>query len=358
MSEKRTVKTAVIGLGNWGRHHADLYADHSRASLELVCDRDADRARSLAREYGCRWTTRVEEVAASDIEAVSVATPDHTHYPIVLALLDEGKHLLVEKPLATDLRQAREMADAARRANVVAMVDFHLRWRPQFLEVKHQLLNNELGKPVMGYVRLSDTIRVASQWLSWAGASGPEWFLYSHSMDLVTWLLDRQPRGFFSRGRRGILAAQGLDCWDAIQTSVDYGDCFITFETSWVVPDAHPSVTDNDFVLYGEQGRIAYENTSGLRLASEGYLELPAPVIGRRDFFGQLSHFIYEPMRYFLNAVQGQVKPFSTFDEGALNVAMITAAVRSLDLGREVRLEEVLDVDHGSQELADAEASR
>ena len=113
--------------------------------------------------------------------------------PALLAMLDAGKHVLVEKPLATSVPEAQAMVAAADRAGVSLMVDFHARWHPLYMGAKGYVERGELGRPVMAYARLSDTIHVPTRMLAWGRQSGPEWFLFPHTMDLVRWLFAREP---------------------------------------------------------------------------------------------------------------------------------------------------------------------
>src|SRR5262245_34803881 len=95
------VRTAIIGAGIWGTNHALALTTHPRCTVSLICDRDEVRARRAGERFGCAWTTNPADVAASDVEAVTVATPDHQHRDPVVQMLLAGKHVLVEKPLAT-----------------------------------------------------------------------------------------------------------------------------------------------------------------------------------------------------------------------------------------------------------------
>ena len=99
------------------------------------------------------------------------------------------------------------MVEAAEASGLKLMVDFHARWHPLFMGAKGYVERGELGAPVMAYARLSDTIHVPTEMLNWSGHSGPEWFLFPHTMDVVRWLFGRRPgRGLrqrLSRRARG-----------------------------------------------------------------------------------------------------------------------------------------------------------
>ena len=222
----RRVKMAVIGAGIWGENHAMAFSTYPIVELAWICDLNAERARRLADKVGCRWTTEIGELAASDVEAVSIATPDHLHQAPCLAMIEAGKHVMVEKPFTTDIAEARAIIAAAGRAGVKLMVDFQLRWHPQYMGAKAVVESGELGEGVMGYARLSDTIHVPTEMLAWGGASGPEWFLFPHTMDATRWILGEEPVEVFARGSRRVLKAMGIDCYDAIQASFQFERSF------------------------------------------------------------------------------------------------------------------------------------
>jgi predicted dehydrogenase len=331
-------KIAVVGLGIWGKNHALAYADYDRCELALVCDADPARARATGENLGVRWTDDISEVAASGVDGVSIATPDHLHAAVTLEMLKAGKSVFLEKPLATSLEEAERLAAAAAESGRIAIVDFQNRWNPAFMGIKESVSKGEIGAPVMGYVRLSDSITVAESWLTWAGKSGPEWFLFPHTIDIVRWIIDQEPASVYALGKRGILSGRGIDCWDAIQALVQFESCFVTFETSWVVPAGSPSVVDSRFVLYGESGKVDYDWAyNGLTFVRDR-VEYPWIPIGTRDRYGHLTHFVYEPMRHFADCLAGTAIPESSFDDGLRNVAVIDAIRRSLAEKRPVEL--------------------
>ena len=157
-----------------------------------------------------------------------------------------GKHVMVEKPLATTVADGLAMVAAAAQAERHLMVDFHARWHPLFMGAKSYVDRGDLGAPVMAYARLSDTIYVPTEMLQWSGHSGPEWFLFPHTMDVVRWLFGRDPVEVTAKGYRGVLEARGINCWDAIQAIVEFeaapsarsrrrGSCPTATATSWTI---------------------------------------------------------------------------------------------------------------------------
>lgn len=336
------LRVGVVGLGLWGQNHPLVYDDYRRSELAVVCDLDETRAREVAARYRCDWTTDVAELAASDVTTFSVATPDHTHAAPVRTLLAAGKNVLVEKPLTTSLDEARELTELAERSTGLSMVDYHLRWAPNWCLVKDAVDAGEIGTPVMGYVRLSDAIEVAQGWLSWAGRSGPHWFLYPHTMDIVRWIIGQEPRKVYAAGHRGLLAGKGIDTWDCIQAVVEFETCSVTFETSWIVPNGSTGVTDCHATLYGDEGKIDLDHDyNGLAFVGAQKTTYPWVPLGKKDRWGRLDHFMYQPMRHFVDSVLDGTPPACPFRDGLVGVAMIDAVERSLASGQPVEIGEL-----------------
>src|SRR5215212_5651855 len=133
---ERKIKLGIVGAGIWGRNHALALTTHPRGNLAIICDRDEGRARALADTYGCAWTTSLDELAASDVAAVTIATPDYLHMDPTLIMLRAGKHVLVEKPLATGVPKAFAMFEPPEQAGLNFMFFSPPRWNPLFRGAK------------------------------------------------------------------------------------------------------------------------------------------------------------------------------------------------------------------------------
>lgn len=130
ITSTRTLRCGVIGVGRMGRHHARLYATHERAELVGVVDANAERREAITSEWGGRAFATVEELIAAGVDAVTIATPTMHHRAAAEPLLAAGVACLIEKPLASDVTEARAIADAAGRSGAVLQVGHVVRYDP------------------------------------------------------------------------------------------------------------------------------------------------------------------------------------------------------------------------------------
>jgi predicted dehydrogenase len=129
-----TLKVAVVGTGALGKEHARIYADLARTgriAFAGVHDLAADTGQKIAEKHRVRAFRSMEEAAAAS-DALSLATPTTTHFALARALLQQGKHVLVEKPMTDDTRQAAELIQLAQQHRCVLQVGHVERFNPVF----------------------------------------------------------------------------------------------------------------------------------------------------------------------------------------------------------------------------------
>src|SRR3954468_9717293 len=136
------VRIGLIGAGAIMRlSHAPTVTVTEGAALTAVFDRDRDRAEALAADFGGRAYERLEAIlAAADVDAVIVATPNRFHEEGVVAAAAHGKHVLCEKPLSVDATSSRRMLQACEEAKVILQVGFNQRFWSQ-VEIAKQLVD-------------------------------------------------------------------------------------------------------------------------------------------------------------------------------------------------------------------------
>ena len=141
------VKVGVIGCGYWGPKLARNFHELPDAELTWVSDLRADRLEHIQKLYpSCRITQDYQDILASDVEAVVIATPVSTHYPLALAALRSGKHVLVEKPLTDNVMHAIELADSAERYGRALMIGHTFQYNPAVNVVSDLISSGELGQ--------------------------------------------------------------------------------------------------------------------------------------------------------------------------------------------------------------------
>lgn len=338
----RQAKTAVIGVGLIGEQHAESYIENPRAELVMVADMNPDRAKSVGERFGCASTTNLVDIANSDAEIVSVATPDFAHYEPVMAMLEAGKHVVVEKPLATITAEAKAMIDLAASKNLKMTVNLGNRWNPTYQSIRESVQSGEIGDPVMTYSRTSDTIWVPRTMLSWAGKSGPQWFLFAHTMDMVRWILGQEAKEVYAIGQKEILSKEGIDAFDAIQAMVRFENSFATFETSWIVPDAFPHIVESQLTINGSTGRLHLDGSR------QGF-EISSDTVGKHMYarpslwsYFKLPYSWWGALRDMVDCVLDDGEPTISAVDGMHVTAMIEAAEISIAERRPVEIASLL----------------
>ena len=226
---------AVIGTGLWGKLHARVYAESHRARLAAVCDADPERAGQVGREFGAdAYSDHRDMLARDDIDAVSIVTPDFAHTQLALDAIAAGKHVLVEKPLAMSVSECERIIDAAKKANVKLMVDFHNRWSPPFHKAKAAIDSGGIGSVRLVYFRLNDTVFVPTKMLSWAGKTTVEWFVGSHAVDTVRWLVGDEVGYVYAVAPRKILREQGIDTPDFYEAVLEFVNGAVAVVENWL----------------------------------------------------------------------------------------------------------------------------
>lgn len=136
------LKVGIVGAGHFGRFHALKARDCAREQLVALYDPDRERARLVAQEAGCDVAASPESLVEV-VDAVIVATPAEYHYPAASAALRAGRHVLVEKPIAATLDEARSLAALARETGCVLQVGHLLRYSSE-----HRAISERIGKPL------------------------------------------------------------------------------------------------------------------------------------------------------------------------------------------------------------------
>jgi predicted dehydrogenase len=193
----RPIGVAVVGAGYWGPNLVRNFELHPGTDLRWVCDRSKDRAvGAVGRHSTVRVTDNLDDVLDDDsVHAVAVATPVSTHGELSLACLEAGKHILVEKPLASSVAEGEKLVSVAERRGLVLMCDHTYCYTPAVGKIRELLASG-----VIGTVQYVDSVRIN------LGLVQPDidvfWDLAPHDLSILDFILpgECRPRAVSAHG--------------------------------------------------------------------------------------------------------------------------------------------------------------
>jgi predicted dehydrogenase len=184
----------VVGAGYWGPNLIRNFAALPEATLAMICDLDPKRLHAVGEQYpDVALTTNYQDLLDSDVDAIAIATPVKTHYALVKQALLAGKHVLVEKPLTANVRQAAELVALAKAQGLLLMVDHTMVLSPAVRKLCELVRGGELG----------DIWHVSMERLAlglFRRDVNVLWDLAPHDISILLEVLDAQPIATSARG--------------------------------------------------------------------------------------------------------------------------------------------------------------
>ncbi|HDI42740.1 MAG TPA: Gfo/Idh/MocA family oxidoreductase [Candidatus Bathyarchaeota archaeon] len=190
MEEKtlKKLKVAVIGVGFWGKNHLRVLNEIPQAEIVAVCDIDEERARTAAERYKVEYYTDSRKLHKEvDVDAVTICTWSTTLAKEAKRALKAGRHVLVEKPMASSVREAQEIAKIAEKEDLLLTVGFIERFNPAVRRAKQLIEQGKAGSVV------SLTARRVSRWPERIGDVGVVKDTAIHDLDIARYIFGQDP---------------------------------------------------------------------------------------------------------------------------------------------------------------------
>lgn len=340
MSHKR-IGFAIVGYGLAAKLHAQALTQLDEAKLIAIVGRNIEKASELAKNFGVEALSLDEALKREDIQAFIVTTPTGSHLEVVKEVAPRGKHLLVEKPLESNLRRTDELIRTCEEAGIILGAVFQHRYDDASLMLKEYKDKGLLGRAVMGsaYVKWyrSQEYYDARSWRGRVETSGGGALAIqaSHSIDLLLWFLGEPEKvcGFMNT-----LAHTGIEVEDTAVVSIQFKNGALgSIEASTATYPGFPERLELHFERGSaiiEGGKIVYLNT----------LSKEIPVIergqsglsGASDPAGVDIQPFVRMLQDFVNALREGKNPPLDGQEGRKAVELIEAVRKSSLKGRVV----------------------
>jgi UDP-N-acetylglucosamine 3-dehydrogenase len=219
---------AVIGTGFWGRNHARVYKELECTNLVAICDVNAERAKTIAEQFGAKaYIDSSRMLKNAEIEAVSVCTWSTMLAKEALKALHAGKHILVEKPMATNTQQAKKLLETSEENDLHLTVGFLMRFIPGLQQIRQAVETKKIGDLV------SATAKRVSQWPERIGDVGVVKDTAIHDIDIMRYISGQDPISVYAK--TGNMRHKQFEDYAQIMLTFQGGEsAFI--ESNWLTP--------------------------------------------------------------------------------------------------------------------------
>ncbi len=245
------VGIGVVGAGYWGPKLIRNFQASSETRVIGVCDRDPERLAAVGRgDDTIGLHTELDGLLSDpNVEAVAIATPVDTHFGLAKRVLESGRHVLIEKPVAATVAEAEELVALAEERGLTMLVDHTFLYHPAVEKMKELLDNGTLGRPLH-----FDSVRIN------LGLFQPDinvlWDLAPHDISILSWLMPTPPESVSATGA----SHWGKGTASVAYLSLAYPDNFIAHvHVSWLAPVKVRSV-----ILSGTERMMIYDDNQVL----------------------------------------------------------------------------------------------
>jgi predicted dehydrogenase len=269
MQAKKEIGLAIVGSGKIGTLRGKLAKMHPSVRFIAVSDANPEAAEKLAKTIGADyWTTdNLEVMSLPEVNAINIATSEHEHTAPLLAALDRGVPVLVEKPIALLEEDAKQVIAKAEQLNSDLHIGYSRRYKNRYLIAKEQIIQGRLGVITGACARLYNSRSQCFAMLKRNKGATPVVDALTYYVDLMGWLLADNPVvEVFAKGQKGVIHAAGYDTEDvtwAILTCQD--GAVLNLGVSYALPEKWPSV--------GHSARVELLGTHGTLLINDDHTD-------------------------------------------------------------------------------------
>jgi predicted dehydrogenase len=332
--QNSTIRVGVIGCGYWGPKLARNFHDLPDASLHMVADLREDRLDEIKKLYPQVKTTRnYEDLLDGQIDAIVIATPVSTHFPLAKAALLAGKHVFIEKPITSRSENARELVELAARFDLTLMVGHTFVFNPAVRAVRVVVQSGELGQ-----IYYMNSIRAN------LGLLQPDinvmWDLAPHDISMLRYILNSEVRKVSARG--GVYVNKIKNLHEVVYVNMVFENgVMANLRLSWLDPVKQRSLT-----VVGSNKMLVYDDIAKDKVVVfDKGVEIPPYSVTEDEFRASYRHgdeTVYplvwsEPLReecsHFIECISSGDVPYSSGEDGLKVLKVLETAQRSLNNG-------------------------
>jgi predicted dehydrogenase len=331
---KKALNVGVLGCGYWGPNLIRNLRSLPECRLTVVCDRDQQRLAHMRALYpGVGLTTDIKDlVADKTLDAVAIATPVAHHFAHAKALLESGKHVLVEKPITSSSRQCDDLITIAKRKKAVLMVGHTFIYSQPVRKIREIVESGDIGE-----------IRYISSRRLNLGLFQKDinvtWDLAPHDLSIILYLMKEAPSAVNCQGKANV--TPGVEDVTNMTLTFPNGG-FATIHSSWLDPKKVREMT-----IVGSRRMIVYNDLEPLQKIAIYDVRVERPP--HYDTFAEFQYSYHygdmyvpyikqeEPLKvqcqHFLDCIRTGATPITSAEDGSRLVKILEASTESLRNG-------------------------
>lgn len=333
-----SIRIGMVGTGRFAQIQARTFSAIPGVELAGFASRSSERARDVSTSFGLRkWYGSYEKLMQDpEIDAVSVCTVEAMHRDPCIAAAQAGKHVLVEKPIATTLADADAMIEAARAYGIILMVEHPMRFFLNYAKLKERISEGDFGRIIHLHSRKAISRPDWNRVLSSRHEVNYDVFLDAgvHEFDLVLWYAGQPVEEVVARTIHSGAASVADGGWSLLSFK---GGALAAVESSELLPEGHyghrcMEVTGTENHAYLEQALPWMHVHSGKQYKWVDLFSFP-------EIYGQpAGGGLYLALKHFADCVRFKTKPHMDPLEARAAVEICLAAGYSARTGQPVRL--------------------
>lgn len=269
--------------------------------LTAVATRTGSRAEAFRKNNGEAFSDfnsftepdAAGQLLTSDPDFVCVATPDNRHFEAARAVLEAGKHVIIEKPSVLDLAQLDELVALAEKNQVLAKIVYHKLLDPDHKKLRTLVADGELSHVNNGYCTLLEPKSISGgQFAEWIKGRNPGTYVAVHYIKLIDYTFGGKLKRVSCTGQRGLVGPADGNTWDSTQLRLIYEyesgrEAAFDIHTSWVTPDNFPGYVEQEVQFRFDNGNWnGHSRRRGVECTIEGKTPLTAKISMNNHYNG------------------------------------------------------------------------
>jgi myo-inositol 2-dehydrogenase/D-chiro-inositol 1-dehydrogenase len=333
------LRIGIVGAGFMGLLHARVVADSDLGAVSAIVDPNPDAGRKAAGDFGAVHFADVETALSSGAaDAYIVCAPDKLHESVTCALLEAGKPVLLEKPMAHTLAAAMSIARSAENTGSRLLVGHILRFDPRYAAAAAAVREGRIGEPIHATSGRFTNREVGTRM---NGGSSVCFYLGVHDVDMLQWITGANVTSVYSRAVSKLMPSLAVASEDAIFTTVEMSNGMAgQLYFGWTLPEHVPTGIWARTEVIGTEGMIDIDvRDHGLRMLSGGRWHLPDG-LHWPTANGHITGNLFEEVRHFIAAVRNDLPFVMPVADALRAVAVNDAILRSVRSGTRETVED------------------